>query len=911
MNADEHKPIKHNQHITHNPKRATTMTQTQQPPQKTPQQASKPAPHQTGWSALNIDMRGWWTKHWTGPVAAIVLVVLNISVWIWQLTHHVIRRPQDMTMLRMFHHTAEPGQSGTFAHFLKLLWSLVLVRGPFALVLYAIAVLVIVSTAQAVLGVARTLATSLLGAVAGSTLGLGLCAIITNLLDAESWHAVQRLPFSLSPLTLFIGALMAASAFESLLWKRRIRLIGYAFVLAGLLFSGNPGDYCTLAAALVGQAVGTLMARRRGQTEQPLEHEQWWHGTDYEARRLIAAIQLIFAFGPILALVSSSHDGPLSTFGFFLSGLVGDEELADVCADNMRANSCVAMAKHYHFAMTGVWTRTILLVVALSILAWGLYRGRKLAARVSIVLNGLTVALSLIYCVVFPLLDSAIMPIDAELWIALLQLLVATALPSVVLVVAIAVNMDHFSVLTARSRIRRGVGAIAVTLLATAGGFLTFGMLNRDAYTPRATFGMLLRDLPHRYLPMGLIGSSRLHMHSTTVASMVINQLPGLVFWIVVLVVFLLWFRDAVSLNAADRARAGKLVERGGESMSFMTTWEDNHYWFSPSGRSAIAYRVSHGVALTVTGPFGDPGEFDTSLREFMRFCERNSWSPAFYAVHDNSRETLESLGCSSIQVGTEMLVIPSTWQTRGKKWQDIRTAINKARRSGLTDVLTTFNEAPWEVREQIIEISEQWAELKSLPEMKFTLGGIEELRDPRVMLLYAIDADGVVQGATSWLPTYRDGKVIGWTLDFMRHRTDSPNGIMEFLIARMAERLHEQCAEEPDNAPQFMSLSAAPLAGIGDNTADPEDVAVIEHALQIVADTLEPAYGFKSLYFFKRKFQPTPSPIYICYPDAAALPRIGLAVLSAYLPGLKPSQIPDMLKSLRPAPKAKGHGHQ
>lgn len=888
------------------------MTQAQQhtPQTKPAPHQTKPAPHQTGWNALNIDARDWWARHWAGPVAAIALVVLNISVWVWQFAHHAIRRPQDMTMLRMFGNHLHQGQHDTTGQFLNLLSSMVLVRGPFALVLYTFAVLLIVSAAQAALGVARTLATSLLGAIAGSALGLGLCVIITNLWDAESWYAVQRLPFSLSPLTLFIGALMAASAFESLLWKRRIRLIGYAFVLAGLLFSGNPGDYCTLAAALVGQAAGALMARRRGHA-QPSAREQWWHGTDYEVRRLIAAIQLIFAFGPILALVSSSHDGPLSTFGFFLSGLVGDEDLAGVCADNMRASSCVAMAKHYHFAMTGIWTRTILLVVALSILAWGLYRGRRLAAHVSIVLNGLTVALSLIYCVVFPLLDSTMMPIDAELWIALLQLLVATALPSLVLLVAIVVNMDHFSVLTARSRIRRGVGTIGMTLVVTAGGFLTFGMLDRDAYTPHATFGMLLRDLPHRYLPMGLIGASRLHMHSTTMISMVINQLPGLVFWIVVLVVFLLWFRDAVSLNAADREHASTLVERGGESMSFMTTWEDNHYWFSPSGRSAIAYRVSHGVALTVTGPFGDPGEFDTSLREFMRFCERNSWSPAFYAVHDNARETLESLGCSSIQVGTEMLVIPSTWQTRGKKWQDIRTAINKARRSGLTDVLTTFNEAPWEVREQIIGISEQWAELKSLPEMKFTLGGIEELRDPRVMLLYAIDADGVVQGATSWLPTYRDGKVIGWTLDFMRHRTDSPNGIMEFLIARMAERLHEQCVEEPDQAAQFMSLSAAPLAGIGDNTADPEDIAVIEHVLQIVADTLEPAYGFKSLYFFKRKFQPTPSPIYVCYPDAAALPRIGLAVLSAYLPGLKPSQIPDMLKSLRPAPKAKGHGHQ
>ena len=41
---------------------------------------------------------------------------------------------------------------------------------------------------------------------------------------------------------------------------------------------------------------------------------------------------------------------------------------------------------------------------------------------------------------------------------------------------------------------------------------------------------------------------------------------------------------------------------------------------------------------------------------------------------------------------------------------------------------------------------------------MKFTLGGVEELRDPRVRLLYAIDADGRVLGVTSWLPTWRDG---------------------------------------------------------------------------------------------------------------------------------------------------------
>ena len=45
---------------------------------------------------------------------------------------------------------------------------------------------------------------------------------------------------------------------------------------------------------------------------------------------------------------------------------------------------------------------------------------------------------------------------------------------------------------------------------------------------------------------------------------------------------------------------------------------------------------------------------------------------------------------------------------------------------------------------------------------MKFTLGGVEELHDPRVRILYAIDAAGTVLGVTSWLPTWRDGRIIG-----------------------------------------------------------------------------------------------------------------------------------------------------
>ena len=59
---------------------------------------------------------------------------------------------------------------------------------------------------------------------------------------------VGRIRFALSPLTLGVGAMMAASAFTRRLWRRRIRLIGYVSIIMVVMFSGNPGDYCLLAA---------------------------------------------------------------------------------------------------------------------------------------------------------------------------------------------------------------------------------------------------------------------------------------------------------------------------------------------------------------------------------------------------------------------------------------------------------------------------------------------------------------------------------------------------------------------------------------------------------------------------------------------------------------------------------------
>lgn len=905
---------------------------------------------------LMNDLRDWVSTHRFAIVISGLFVIINIVHWVWRAIRHIVHATSAPPFSLMQWMAAPsphgigavlPGRDAPLMQFIRLLESVFFVRGPFSLLVFSVLLLGGVGFAQSRFGWPKTLALLVLNTAAGTALGLLVCIILNR--PFADWPRLQQVAVSLSPFTMVAGTAMAASAFVSVLWRRRIALLCYAIVGSGLLFTGNPGDYYTLAVVALGHITGIMMYRLSHrqqrcsshganlptdlqltpalcQPEQPLQsayrsqlpstspplplklsartdesRAQWWRGTDYEMRRLLAAIQLVLAIGPILAITSRAHAGILTSLGLLITNDFDNAVLANACDHSNLIGSCIVLAGVHHAALAALWVRVLLPVAALAVVAWGLYRGRRLAAWASMLFNTSTALFAITDYLLYPLaVDLADKPLEHHY--ALAPAFIITALPPLLLTAVIACNLQHFPIRTSRARIVRGYAAIALSGLVAGAIYILAGIARPQDFIPRAQFSTLLLDILHRLLPVGFAGRIASGLQPHTLPMLALAQVLVAGFWLIVLSVFLLWFRDAPSSPGHGRQAANRLVECNGESMSFMATWEGNRYWFSASTRSAIAYRVLHGVALTVTGPFGDPTEYSSSLREFLRFCNLNSWTPAFYAVHEPTRAELERLGCSCINVGTEMVVTPSQWQTKGKKWQDIRTAINKARRDGVTDVLTTFESAGWEIQQQIVDISEQWAQLKALPEMKFTLGGVEELRDSRVMLLYALDSQGVVLGVTSWMPTYRDGRVVGWTLDFMRHRTDSPNGIMEFLIARMAERLRDEGTADPEHAAEFMSLSAAPLAGMGaDNTPQgTADAEVIEHALQIVADMLEPAYGFRSLFFFKRKFQPTEAPIYLCYPDPAKLPQIGLAVVSAYVPGLRPSQIAGMLRAMR-----------
>ena len=155
-----------------------------------------------------------------------------------------------------------------------------------------------------------------------------------------------------------------------------------------------------------------------------------------------------------------------------------------------------------------------------------------------------------------------------------------------------------------------------------------------------------------------------------------------------------------------------------------------------------------------------------------------------------------DALGWQSVQVAEDNLIDLPELAFKGKKWQDIRTALNKAPKEGVTFRMVTLADEPWALVRQVEHLSQEWLGDKELPEMGFTLGGVTEALDREVKVGLAVGADGTLHGVTSWMPVYGgNGEVVGWTLDLMRRADGGFRATMEFLIASSCLYFKEQGA--------------------------------------------------------------------------------------------------------------------
>ena len=745
--------------------------------------------------------------------------------------------------------------------------------------------LLILAPAERRMGMTRTFTTLLVSQAAGVLLAVGLIKLAG--LVHEPWLSTLAGETAVGAVPGVLGVGFALSGSLTPLWRRRLRLLLTTVATISVLYIGQLEQVALACVAAVSLAAVALTY-----------HRVWpWarlRGLQHDTRVLVGVLVAVPALGSILAALIANPHGPMSLSSLLLAAQgTGPRDLAASCPQAGLAVACRSMpGQQPYAAWAGVPVQAgpaLLLLLC----AYGLRRGRRLAWWLAVVIN-LTVLAVGIW--VAYMADSAPSVHIARLdtWARVILPAREAVVLSVVTLMVLLTTRRRFDQTSDRRAVRKLAATLATALGASCGTFLLLGYLLRDGSSTRLEFGGPAPDLPTRFLASMLFSTRFL---AANLVGRLLYAGVFLLFWIVVLGALTTFFLHTCipsDADAVDRARA--ILTRGGSTLSYMSTWPGNAYWFSADGRAVIAYRAIVGVALTVGEPYGDPAAFDSAITEFAGYCRHRGLQPCLYSVTARARDVTQRLGWQSVQIAEDTLLPLAGLRFSGKKWQGVRAALNKAAREGITAEWWSYPEMPLELLAQIHEISGKWMVGKGLPEMNFMLGGLGELNDPNVRCLIAVGADRKLHAVTSWMPVYDGGRPIGWTIDLMRRNTEGTvRGVMEFLIATAALTFQEEGA-------RFVSLSGAPLAGINHNDSGGQPCA-LQRVLGLIANTMEPAYGFQSLRQFKDKFQPVYEPLYLTYPDPAALGLTVIAIGCAYLPRLTSRQGLRLLTKLRRPP--------
>jgi phosphatidylglycerol lysyltransferase len=754
-----------------------------------------------------------------------------------------------------------------------------------AYVVITLLALVIGVPAERLLGRRLTALVLILGQVLSSLLGVGAVALLAPTGDSWLTSLDKEVAVGTSPALVCLGVVLTFKL--SALWRRRLRLLLFSSVVVFSLYSGTLLDVLRVFGAVVGLLVGWLLYRSEIRVVVSPSSRS-------EARVLVATVVAATAFGPIVTLLASpgswlAGHGPLRTLEYLFASPAQDtDRMRRLCADPALSDACrlavsQTLGTGVGSAITSVGPALLLLAAAV-----GLRHGRRFAWWLALLLNTALVAGSVWFAVLWTrhaadLHSSARNAADLYSFAHDKLILVAPIIVPCLVIVLLLFTRRLFTVTAPRATyLRLGLG-LAITALLTGGGYLLIAYWERSEFDPPPDFARLVADLPARYLPPDYALAHNAKFLPKGGLGLLAWEFCGAGFWVMLLAGLLVSFwRAHITIDDQAHTRARDLMEaNSGSSLAYMSTWPGNVYWFTEDGRAALAYRVVATVALTTGGPLGDPGAQADAIRGFERFCDRNGWTACMYSITEDVRDTAVELGWNAVQVAEDTVVPLAELEFKGKKWQDIRTALNKATREGIRAEWINYPDAPLSIRDQVRVISEEWVADKGMPEMGWTLGGLDELDDPTVRCLIAVDDQWIVHGITSWLPVYRDRQAVGWTLDFMRRRGSSTfKGVMEFLIASAAQLFKDEGAE-------FLSLSGAPLARL----ARGKEVTTLERILDVTGKALEPVYGFRSLLSFKAKFQPEYRPLYMAYRNPSALPAIGNAISRAYLPNLTARQ--------------------
>jgi lysyl-tRNA synthetase, class II len=173
-----------------------------------------------------------------------------------------------------------------------------------------------------------------------------------------------------------------------------------------------------------------------------------------------------------------------------------------------------------------------------------------------------------------------------------------------------------------------------------------------------------------------------------------------------------LWLRPhpVVPNREGDRDRATELVqEHGSDSLAYFALRRDKSYFFAPSGKSFLAYRLVGATALVAGDPIGEADERHELVREFVRVAHTKGWRVAVAGASNEALEDYASIGFRSMYLGDEAVVKPSEFSLDGRAIRKVRQSVSRLEKGGYRVRLLSTADADEALRCELRTVSEEW----------------------------------------------------------------------------------------------------------------------------------------------------------------------------------------------------------
>lgn len=302
----------------------------------------------------------------------------------------------------------------------------------------------------------------------------------------------------------------------------------------------------------------------------------------------------------------------------------------------------------------------------------------------------------------------------------------------------------------------------------------------------------------------------------------------------------------------------------GRDSQDYFKLWTDKSFYFSPSGRSFISYGVWSSFAVAMADPVGPEEEIEETIRGFVEFCRENDWRLAFHQAMSDYLHIYGMLGLRKLKIGEDAVTDLKSFSISGNRMKDLRNTVNRLEKQGIR--IRLF-EPPLDdgLITELKGVSDEWLKIGGRRERGFTLGafGYDYIKSTAVIA--AADAGGRILAFLNIIPSFRAGES---TIDLMRRREDSPNGIIDYLILKLIERLKNEGYER-------FNLGMAPMSSIRENEAP----SIEEKTVYFFSKRMSFMFSFSGLRLHKSKFATCWEPRYTIFRNALDLPKLAIAI--------------------------------